>query len=179
MPKQKVVKLDIETVIMQKVKGGQIAMKPRWYFALGSILMVLGLAGLTIVSVFLLNLTIFLLKPHGPMGSWRLQVMLSSFPWWVPVIAIVGISLGIWLLKKYDFAYKKNFWLIAAGFIASVFIGAYLMDYLGLNDLWSRQRPMRRFYQQLENPDTFFPRGQGQRRSPGGRQNSPGNKLSR
>lgn len=147
---QKLTSVDFEKVVMAKVKSNKISMKPKWYFVVGSLLTMAGLVGFSISAVFLTNLTIFLLRGHGPMGQWRLQQLVTSFPLWVPVLAAVGIILGIWMLRKYDFSYKKNFWVIIAGFIVSVILAAFVIDYLGLNDAWSRQGPMRRFYQQVE-----------------------------
>jgi hypothetical protein len=153
----KLTPIDFETTIMEKVKSNEISMKPRWYFVLGSLLMIAGLAGFSIGAVFLTNLMLFSLRQHGPMGQWRLQALLSSFPLWIPILAIAGTVLGIWMLKKYDFSYKKNFWLIIIGFISSIVIAAYIIDYLGLNDIWSRQGPMRRFYQQIQGQKPSFP----------------------
>ena len=157
----KIISVDFEKNIMAKVKSNEISIKPRWYFMLGSFLMLAGLVGLSIGAVFLTNLTFFLLRQHGPMGQWRLQQIYSSFPIWVPLLAVVGIVLGICLLKKYDFSYKTNFSLIVIGFIISIALTAVILDYSGLNDLWSRQGPMRRFYQQVEGQNSTLPRGQG------------------
>lgn len=168
MPKTQTVKpAEIEKTVMAMVKANKIPMKPKWYFMLGSLLTMVGLVGLSIGAIFLTNLMLFLLRRHGPMEQWRLQIILGSFPWWVPILAILSVGLGIFLLKKYDFTYKKNFWFIAVGFVTSVILAAFILDYLGLNDIWSHQGPMRRFYQQLENHDTSHPRGQG--RGQGGR----------
>jgi len=146
----KITPADFEKTIMAKVKSNEISMKPRWYFVLGSLLAVTGLAGLSVVAVFLTNLTFFLIRQHGPMGQWRLQMLFSSFPLWVPLLAMAGIVLGIRMLRKYDFSYKKNFWLIVAGFIVSIIIAAFIIDHLGLNETWSKRGPMRGFYQQME-----------------------------
>lgn len=145
---------------MEKLKSNKISMKPRWYFVLGSVLTVSGLIGFSLLTVFMTNLTWFLIRRHGPMGQWRLQEMVGSFPIWIPVLAIIGVVSGAWLLKQYDFSYKKNFWVIVSGFILSVVISAFLLDYLGLNDVWSRQGPMRRFYQKIESE--VFPNGRKQ-----------------
>lgn len=160
----KITKVDFEKTIMAKVKSNEISMKPRWYFVLGSILMMAGLVGFSVGAIFLTNLTLFLLRRHGPMAQWRLQAILSSFPFWIPILALVGIVLGIIMLKKYDFSYKKNFWFIIAGFIVSIIFAAFVLDFLGLNDLWSRQGPMRRFYQDIEGQNFTAPRGQGRGR---------------
>lgn len=155
--------MDFEKEVMAKVESNQIVMRPKWYFVIGSLLSLVGLVGLTIGAVFLGNITFFLLRSHGPMGQWRLESMIASFPWWIPILAIGGMVLGIWLLKKYDFSYKKNFLLIVIGFVASIIIASWAIDRLGLNETWSRRRPMRRFYQRLEKQENFFPKSRGNR----------------
>ncbi len=153
---------DLEKIIMAKVKSNEIAMKPKWYFVVGSLIAIAGLVGLSILAVFLTNLTFFLLFRHGPMVQWRLQQLVTSFPLWIPILAVLGIVMGIWILRKYEFSYKKNFGLIIIGFIFSVIIAAIVIDQLGLNDIWSHQGPMRQFYQQVEGKNPTLQRGAGQ-----------------
>jgi hypothetical protein len=53
------------------------------------------------------------------------------------VIGSWRIVSGIYLLKKYDFSYKRNFPLIASTFIIAVISAAFLVNLTGINDLWS------------------------------------------
>jgi len=154
----------VEDVIMARIKAEEITMKPKWYFVMGSVFMLLGLVSLTIGSIFLTNLTLFLLKQHGPMGQWRLETLLNSFSWWIPVLTVLGMTVGVVMLRKYDFSYRKNLTIIVVGFIASIVVSAFLIDYLGLNKIWSQHGPMKKFYQQLENKNM----------APGRRQNGSG-----
>ena len=133
---------------MSRIKAGKVHMKPRWYFVLGTLGMITGLAGLAIVSVFLISLVSFSLRTHGPMGDIRYQQILASFPWWAPVIALVGIIGGLLLLKKFDFSYKKNFLMIIIIFVGSVIIVGLAIDYLGIDSMWARGGMMRGLYQQ-------------------------------
>lgn len=142
---------DIEKKVMSKVTSNEIVMKPRWYFVAGSIISIVGLISLGVIATFLINLSFFLLREHGPMGQWRLQQIISSFPLWVPLLAVFGIYFGIDLLKKYDFSYKKNFGLIVSFFIVSIILTAFILDYSGLDNIWMRRGPMMRFYQQESN----------------------------
>jgi hypothetical protein len=167
----------IEAAVMAKISSGAVTMKPRWYFVAGSVLMTLGLMSAGIATLFLTNLSFFLLRQHGPRGEWRLQRMLESFPWWVPALAVLGTGLGVYLLKKYDFSYKKNFTVIVAICITAIIAAAFVMDLTGINDTWFRKGPMRRLYQQNTiNKDTENPQGnygmQGKRmnQNPGWRQ---------
>lgn len=144
-------KLDFESKIISQIKAEKIKMKPKWYFALGSLLLFSSLIGLSMAAVFLVNLGIFLIKRNGPLYTWKLQSILSSFPWWIPLLAAGGIYLAIWLLRKYDWSYKKNFKLIAVMFILAVILAGILLDRLGLNEYLSQGR-MKRYYQQFKLP---------------------------
>lgn len=153
---------EIEKNVMEKVTKNIIVMKPRWLFVFGSTAMVFGLVGLGILAIFLTNLAVFLLKQHGPNGEWRLQLILDSFPVWVPIIAIAGFILGVWMLKKYDFSYKKNFLSIILTLIISIILIAFLLDYTGLNNIWMKRGPMRQFYQQVQGQNKNISKGGGQ-----------------
>lgn len=149
---------------MSQIKSGKIAMKSKWYFMAGSILMFGSIVTLTVVAIFLFNLTLFAIQPHyGPGAERRLDMILSNFPWWAPILAVGGVILAIWLLRKYDFSYKKNFPLIILSFILAVIIGAVLIDVLGFNDYFAKRGPMRGFYRQYENTTNngFVPGGRG------------------
>jgi len=161
--------IDITKKVMSKIKTEQIKMKPKWYFWLGSFAMFIALIGLIVTLIFLVSLITFSLRSHGPMGAVRYQQIISSFPWWAPIIVVVGLITGITLLKKYDFSYKKNFLFIVFIFISAVLLSGILIDVLGFDNLWIKRGPMRRFYQQYngdnkqELNNTILNSGRGKR----------------
>ena len=53
MSKKMKPKVTIAETVMDKVKTGQITMKPKWYFVLGSTFMGLGVLGMSIGAIFL------------------------------------------------------------------------------------------------------------------------------
>ncbi len=168
--------LTIKEKVMDQIKEDRVTMRPRWYFLFGSILMFLGLLSSVIVSVFLLSITKFALRTHGPMGQYRLEQLLDSFPWWAPILTLVLLIIGIYLLRKYDFSYRKNFLFIVISLITALIIAVFLIDAFGLNDLWFRNGPMKgvmRQYMQESNqyPNTNLYQGGGQRK--GSRWNNP------
>jgi uncharacterized membrane protein len=122
--------------IMSKIHKGQIKMRPRLYFLFGYILSIVGLVFSFITSIFFIGITRFNLRSHGPMGQYRLEQLLSTFSWWMPILAILGLITGIWLLRKYDFSYKINFKLLIIGVVASILIAGFVIDMVGLNDFW-------------------------------------------
>ena len=134
---------NITSEIMQKINQGEIKMKPKGYFILGSILTFTGLVATVIVSTFCIGLISFSLRAHGPMGEYRLDQILTSFPWWTLFLAILGLTLGLWLIRLYDFSYKLKPVLIISGFILAIIIGGYIIDITGVNDVMFRQGPMK------------------------------------
>lgn len=138
-------------------------MKPKIYFILGSFLSLLALTGLSISALYLSNLSFFILRRQGHMiGPGRWNNIISAFPLWIPVVAAVSAVLAIIVLKKYDFSYKKNFYLIIIAFLSAIILGGIAFDLLGLNDIFLRRGPMRRFYRQFDTDPNFdqFPRRQ-------------------
>ncbi len=77
------------------------------------------------------------------MGDYRLEQLISSFPWWAPIFAVVGLAIGIWLLRQYDFSYKRKFWVVIVGFVMAILIAGWVIDMTGLDEVWLRQGPMR------------------------------------
>ena len=65
---------------------------------------------------------------------------------------------GVKLLKRYDFSYKKNFNLLVAGFVLMMLVAGLLFDRMGFNERLMRRRPMmRRFYFKNKSmPVTYF-----------------------
>jgi hypothetical protein len=154
--------------IMDQIHEEKIKMRPRIYFVLGSILTFVGLVSSVVISIFLFGLMRFSLRSHGPMASYRLDQILSSFPWWAPILAIVGLVVGIWLLRKYDFSFKVNFKIVIIGFILAVIVGGWIIDSIGLNDALIRRGPMQgmmRQYMQDNNIQGGQGNGQGWRRN--------------
>jgi hypothetical protein len=135
--------INIKENVMGKIKENKVSMKPKSYFVLGSIFTFVGLIASVISSIFLISIINFLFKAHGPMGDFRLSLILSSFPWWLPVLAIAALIFGVWNLLKYDFSYKNNYLLIIFGFIIAIVIAGWAIDKTGIDNFWLNQGPMR------------------------------------
>jgi len=137
---------NISDSIMGKIRHGKLKMRPKLYFIIGSVLVFISLILSALSSVFLFGLIRFSLRSHGPMGQYRFEQLLASFPWWAVVLAFLGLVVGLWLIRKYDFSYKINFKIVIIGFVAAIIIAGYLVDVGGLNDVFSRQGCMNRIY---------------------------------
>ena len=139
---------------MDQIHRNKIKMRPRMYFIFGSLLAFIGLVSSVVASVFFVGLIRFSLRAHGPMAGYKLDQLLSAFPWWAPVFAVVGLVAGIWLLRRYEFSFKLNFKFLIVGFVLAVILGGWVVDSIGLNDILVRKGPMHgvmRQYMQDEN----------------------------
>lgn len=167
-------KLDLSESVMAQINENHIGMKPKWYFILGSLALLTGIIGSAIISIFLASLIAFSIKTHGPMGEIRYQQLLSSFPWWAPVAMLLGLIMGILLLKKYDFSYRKNFLLIAIIFIFAIIFSGWLINYLELDKSWAQQEPLRGLYRKYDGGwkgESGIRKNRDDNTYPGGRRN--------
>lgn len=152
--------MKIKDKIMEKIRHDEIKMHSKLYFVFGSILMFVGLIASIVVSILLVSLIQFSLRTHGPMGQYRFEQMLASFPWWAPAIAIIGIVAGIFILRRYDFSYKHNIWLVTLVFIVSVIMAGMIINLTGLDDIWLKRGPMRGMMRQNIQMQYFDSTGQ-------------------
>jgi len=153
---------NITESVMDRIHHDKIKIRSKAYFVFGSFLAFLGLAASIMVSVFLVGLIRFSLRAHGPMGDYRLSQIISSFPWWIVVVAILSLIAGIWLLRYYDFSYKINFTVVIIGFVLAIVAAGLLMDMTGLNDNLFRFGPGRGIMRQYLNDGSMHMQyGQG------------------
>ncbi|MBU1110863.1 hypothetical protein KKB83_04575 [Patescibacteria group bacterium] len=144
---------DITSRVMTEIKSRGIKMKPRIYFAAGSVLLGLGLATIFILAVFVINLTSFRLRMDVPFeflrfGKPGLPPFLAIFPWPFLLFACISIYAGLKLLKKLDFSYKHNFIMIALITVMCIVGAGLAVDKIGLNERWAQARPLKGLYHQ-------------------------------
>lgn len=137
---------NIADTVMGEIRHGKLKMHSKPYFIIASILIFISLVLSVLSSVFLFGLIRFSLRTHGPMGQYRFEQLLANFPWWAVIFAVIGLITGLWLIRKYDFSYKINFKIIIIGFVMAIIIAGYLVDAIGINDVFSRQGCMNRIY---------------------------------
>jgi len=146
MPKTK-----IEKNIIEKIKKGQIKMKPKYYFVLGSISIVFGMLLSFLFSAFFINLISNRVRVHRmteylPMGQPGRLIFLSNFPWHFLFLTLIFLTIGAWLLKRYDISYKKSFLAITAGVIITTVCAGLIVDKAGINKPLQRNPGFRRLY---------------------------------
>lgn len=151
-------KIDVAEEVMKKINKGEVKMRPKWFFVLGSIALIAGVFGTFLMSSFLISLVSFSLRTHGPMGKYRFYELLTSFPWWALIFAVFGFVLGIWLLKKFDFSYKKNFVYIILIIAVAIVASGMITDKLELDRVWTtKEGIMKKMYQRYDGRGRVLP----------------------
>jgi hypothetical protein len=132
--------LKLKNDLMKKIKTNQIKMKSRYNFLAKKIGLQSGLILSVIILIFLINAFFYYIKTnhlliplhYGP-SVW--QKLLHSLPYDLILIIIGLFVLLNFIIKKFDFSYKKPFIYIVSGFIGFIVIWASLLFSTRFNDL--------------------------------------------
>jgi hypothetical protein len=119
--------------VMGRIHSENIKMRPRVFFILGSCASFVGLVMSILASVFLFSFITLSLQSDGMMVGYEIDELLSHFSWWGPLGALTSLLVGIWFLRLYEFSYKRNFVLIAVGFVLAVLAASFILNSTGLN----------------------------------------------
>jgi len=85
--------------IIEKLKSGKIEMRPKWHFALRSILLILLTILTLILILFLASFLLFHLKRSG--------IFFGPLPFVMFLLMIVFVALVEFLINRYAVAYRK------------------------------------------------------------------------
>jgi hypothetical protein len=119
--------------LLQKIELQELSMRPKVYFTLRVVALVLLALAVLVVSILILNFILFSLRINshesllsfGPRG---VLVFLQFFPWWLLLLDVALISLVEWLLRGFRFGYKIPVLYLLLGVIAITTVSALLID---------------------------------------------------
>ncbi|MBW4062120.1 hypothetical protein HJC99_06115 [Candidatus Saccharibacteria bacterium] len=120
---------DIAAKVMQEIDTKQVTMLPRWHFLATGILSVFGMLALSGLVVYLMNVITIALRIQiidRPMlgARQRLSDLLTNFPWWAVIIAVIAIAGLVWLLRKNSRLYRvKLGWTLILVLVIGVILG--------------------------------------------------------
>ena len=103
---------NLQQNILDKIKAGEIGMKPKWHFMLRGLLWVVATLMVALIVVYLLSFVMFALRESGlmfaPLFGWTgIVLFIVSSPW--ILIATSGVFLVVlyMLVSRYSFSYQK------------------------------------------------------------------------
>jgi hypothetical protein len=104
---------DIKSFVLDKIQSGKISMRPRVYFVLKVVSLVVVSVLTLLTSSLLVSFIIFSLVNSGKLfllgfGLHGFLMFFALFPWPLFVVEIILIVLLEWLIKRYQFGYRTS-----------------------------------------------------------------------
>ncbi len=122
----------IQTII-NKIKNGELKMKPKWHFMLKTVLAILAALGVAIAMFFLVGLILFILRLSG--GLYLLKFGLKgvvpfffSVPWLLLLVLIILVILLGALTRRFSLVYRRPILYSFLGFIFLALLGGFFID---------------------------------------------------
>ena len=131
---------EIKQELMEKINKDEIRMKSKWYFISRKLGLQSSLALTVLLLILSVNLFLFYIKEnrlllslhYGP-SVW--QELLHSLPYDLIMTIIISLFLLNFIIKKFDFSYKRQFVLIFSIFLVFIIIGAFVIFSTNLNTM--------------------------------------------
>lgn len=125
--------------LLEHIEKGDIAMKPKWHFALRSAALIVGTVLSVLAVMYIASFIIFMLHESGAwfvpgFGLRGLGAFILSLPWLLVVLSLLFIILIEILIRKFEFGYGKPLIYSAAGLIVFIFIGAVIVSQTSLHE---------------------------------------------
>lgn len=131
---------DISTNVLNKIKKGEVKMRPGIYFTILSSLIMAAILAAGLALAYLSSIIFFWLRiinsSSRAYGAQRnLSEAIASFPWWT-IVAFVGlVLLAIFLVHKYGTMYKHKIRYIVLLIILTSLIAGFTMSNFGIGDI--------------------------------------------
>lgn len=123
----------LQQKILDKIRAGEVSMRPRYHFVLKVAVLAAVLAAIVLVSVFILNFILFsirissqdVLLGFGPRG---LLAFLTFFPWGWLAADVLLVAGAQWLLREFKFGYKLPILYVVVGLLVATTAAGFVLD---------------------------------------------------
>jgi hypothetical protein len=131
MPNQE--EKSVLSVLSDKIKSGQIHMRPRFYFVLKTILIVFGAVLACLLILFLVSFIAFSLHANGlwllpGFGFRGLGLFFNYLPWILILMALALIVILEVLAERFSFVWRRPIIYSLLAIILVVFLGSFLIN---------------------------------------------------
>jgi hypothetical protein len=119
--------------VLEKIKSGQVKMRPKTHFVLKNDLVALGFILTILFVLYLISFIVFTLRMSGiwfapGFGFYGIKIFLFSLPWLLILIAIILIIVLEILVKYFSFAYRRPIFYSALGIITLALLGSFIIS---------------------------------------------------
>ncbi len=149
--------------VLEQIRTGKVHMRPKFYFTLKVLALILTTVVALITSVLLLSYIVFSIRISGQafllgFGMQGLLLFFLLFPWKMLLLEIGLIVLLEWLLRHFRFGYRSPLIYTVAGVSSFVLALAFILAMTSLHQMLLKQAEARRlpvfggFYKDLRRP---------------------------
>lgn len=126
--------------VLQKIKQGEVHMKPRVYFSLLTGLSVLAVLAASLAVSYVASIVFYWVRIQTAStmayGARRnLSEALATFPWWYVVAAVVLTALAVILVRKRGTMYRHKASTIALSIIGISLMAGLVLYALGIGSI--------------------------------------------
>lgn len=144
--------MDITKNVMQKIKKGQVRIKPRIIFVAANIALGIGIALSVIIAIISANFLFNRLEERPVFrlaGLGRIGVIQSfmEFPWLFIIVAALFTGIGLFLMTKTDLVRRKSFIPIVIAVVILVIIAGFTFNKTGINRRIRKHPQMGKLYE--------------------------------
>lgn len=130
-------KTPLQQEVLKRIQSGDVRMKPRIYFVLLTVLTAVATVAAGLVISYLVSIMMFIIRiqtAHTPALGARanLSETLANFPWWAVIMAVVLVTVALWLMRTYGRMYRHKMSTVLVVLVASSVILGVSMSYAGL-----------------------------------------------
>lgn len=136
----------ISDKVFNRIKKEQIKMRPKIYFILRAVLVILFTLLVVFFVLFLVSFILFNLRASGAwflprFGFPALGIFLKSLPWLLILIALILIAVLEILIKRFSFAYRRPILYSILVIIIFTLIGSFVINRTHLHSdfFWKAQ----------------------------------------
>ena len=124
---------NMKKTVLEKIRHGDVVMRPKVYFGLQVIAVVTVAILALIASAFVVSFAFFSIRQSGELfllgfGLRGMVTFLQLFPWFTLVIAIALMFLFKWLVRHFKFSYHQPILNIFFGFLVLISVGGLLIS---------------------------------------------------
>ncbi len=120
----------VQEQVLETIRRGELAMRPKWHFVLRGILMALGGIILSLLLLYLASFILFAINKSGVIfvpafGGNGWYSFFWSLPWLLIFLTVLFIAILEILVRKYSFGYRQPLLYSALGIIGIGTFAAY------------------------------------------------------
>ncbi len=153
-----------QNTVLQKIRTGEVQMRSKAYFISKFVLLIIVGVAVLLTSSFLFSFILFSIKASGRMfllgfGLPGLQLFFMLFPWKVLLVDAILMLILEWLVKHFQFGYKRPFIYLLSGILMISVVAGIIINATPLHNLLSRSAKEKHlppmvapFYEHVRRP---------------------------